>query len=122
VRSSSIAICRIVTLLNAARAILQPDRVSSLSRHSARPPERHPLSDGRCLVASSHTLANIDALASFFGVPISRMFPHAELSKSISSLLSAADGLDEADLEELTRFALFKRAATARHKTRPAHN
>lgn len=68
------------------------------------------------------TLANIDALANFFGVPISRMFPHTDLSKSVSSLLSAADGLDEADLEELTRFALFKRATTARSKTRSAHD
>ena len=68
------------------------------------------------------TLANIDALASFFGVPISRMFPHAELSKSVSSLLSAADGLDEADLEELTRFALFKRATNTRPKTHSANN
>lgn len=68
------------------------------------------------------TLANIDALASFFGVPISRMFPQAEQSNSISSLLSAVDGLDEADLEELTRFALFKRATTTGSKIHSTHS
>jgi transcriptional regulator with XRE-family HTH domain len=64
------------------------------------------------------TLGNVAALARFFGVPISRMFPDPGLPKPLAALLSAAEGLDEADLEEMTRYALFKRAITTSPRSR----
>ena len=63
------------------------------------------------------TLGNVAALARFFGVPISRMFPEPDMPKPLVSLLNAAEGLDEADLDEMTRYALFKRATATRPRS-----
>lgn len=62
------------------------------------------------------TLGNVAALARYFGVPISRMLPDPRLPKPLAGLLSAAEGLDETDLEEMTRYALFKRATATKLK------
>lgn len=64
------------------------------------------------------TLGNVAALARFFGVPASRMFPDPGMSKALASLLNAVEGLDDEDIEEMTRYALFKRATTTRPKNR----
>ena len=58
------------------------------------------------------SISDLESIAHLFGVPIARMFPVAELSSQMNALLSAAEGLKEADIQELTRYALFKRATT----------
>jgi hypothetical protein len=41
-------------------------------------------------------------MAGFFGVPIIAFFPEIQPSSQISALLTAARGLDEEDIEEVT--------------------
>jgi transcriptional regulator with XRE-family HTH domain len=59
------------------------------------------------------SIADLQALANFFGIPISQMIPQTELSAQLGALLSAAKGLEAAELHELIRYALFKRARTS---------
>jgi len=57
-------------------------------------------------------LGDLEKLASFFGVPISTFFPLVEQPKNepIASLLQAARQLTPEDIEEVRRFAEFRRA------------
>ncbi len=55
-------------------------------------------------------LADIESLARFFGIPIERMFPQAEIPSQMRVLINAAAGLDETGLQEVIRYALFQLA------------
>ncbi len=60
------------------------------------------------------TAEDLDRLARFFKVPISTFFPDAEEMNEISPMLtSALKGLSTADLEEVIRYAQFRKV---RHK------
>ena len=56
------------------------------------------------------SVEELQKLSRFFGVPITVFFPHAELNPQINALLSATGDLDEEDLEEVTRYAQFRKA------------
>jgi transcriptional regulator with XRE-family HTH domain len=60
------------------------------------------------------TLNDLEALSRELGVSILEFFPQAaeseEKSKRVDALLRAARNLNEADLEELRRYAEFRRA------------
>jgi len=62
------------------------------------------------------TLEDLDALARFFGVSVLTFFPKEEHSDKIQRLLRAAKGLPDPELDELQRYAEFRRA---RHYLRP---
>lgn len=62
------------------------------------------------------TLGSVAALARFFGIPVSQMLPQTGLTKPLTALLSAVEGLNEEDIEEMTRYALFKRATITKPK------
>jgi transcriptional regulator with XRE-family HTH domain len=62
------------------------------------------------------SISDLDKLARFFSVPIAAFFPEIQPSSRISALLSATRGLDEDDLEEVTLYALFRRARQPRAK------
>ncbi len=57
-------------------------------------------------------LADLDKLARFFGVSILAFFPPDDSPKNdeVSALLRAAQQLSKPDLEELRRYAEFRRA------------
>lgn len=57
---------------------------------------------------------NLYRLADFFGTPIAAFFPESEQSPRMNALLSAVRGLDDDDLEEVTLYALFRRARQAK--------
>jgi transcriptional regulator with XRE-family HTH domain len=59
------------------------------------------------------SIEDLDMLANFFGVPIALMFPEGQPSPKMKMLWSAMEGLEEADIDELISYALFKRAMTA---------
>ncbi|MGC2540044.1 MAG: helix-turn-helix transcriptional regulator [Terracidiphilus sp.] len=61
------------------------------------------------------SISDLDKLAKFFQVPIAAFFPDIHPSSQISALLTATRGLDKEDLEEVTLYALFRRA----HRSRP---
>ena len=62
------------------------------------------------------SVMDLEKLAGFFGVPITAFFPEIQLSSRISALLTAARGLEEEDIEEVTLYALFRRARQAKPK------
>ena len=53
---------------------------------------------------------DLERLARFFGVPITSFFRLPKATPQMNALLSATDDLDEDDLDEVTRYAQFRRA------------
>jgi hypothetical protein len=56
------------------------------------------------------SITDLEALAHFFGIPITQMFPQSEVPSEMKALWSAMDGLKAADRQEVIRYALFRRA------------
>jgi len=56
------------------------------------------------------SVTDLERLARFFGVSITVFFPQGEPTPRINALLSATGDLDEDDLDEVTRYAQFRRA------------
>ncbi len=56
------------------------------------------------------SISDLEKLARFFRMPITAFFPEPELPSQINALVGAARGLGEEDLEEVTLYALFRRA------------
>jgi transcriptional regulator with XRE-family HTH domain len=55
-------------------------------------------------------ISDLEKLARYFGVPITAFFPEAGPRSRTTALLSATEGLDEADLDEVRLYALFRRS------------
>lgn len=64
------------------------------------------------------SLIDLETLAQFFGVPIRALFPSEAASPQQEALLSASSGLDENEMDDLVRYALFRRATngSGKHK------
>lgn len=56
------------------------------------------------------SVVDLERLARFFGVPIAVFFPQAQVTSQVNALLSATGDLDDQDLEEVTRYAQFRKA------------
>jgi len=56
------------------------------------------------------SISDLDKVAQFFNLPITAFFPPIQASSQINALLTATRGLDDDDLEEVTLYALFRRA------------
>src|SRR5881392_2988516 len=67
------------------------------------------------------SLRDLDALARFFGVSMLAFFPDETPSQDekVSALLRTAKELPESDLEELRRFAEFRKAQAIYQRGRP---
>lgn len=59
------------------------------------------------------SLRDLETLSRFFGVPITSFFPSINPELRLQGLLSATRDLDDDEFEELTRYALFRKARTA---------
>ena len=59
------------------------------------------------------SVGDLERLARFFGVPVTVFFPGMDASVRLQALLSATGDLDDDDLDELTRYALFRKARKA---------
>jgi transcriptional regulator with XRE-family HTH domain len=62
------------------------------------------------------SIADLEALARFFGVPITTFFPGAGPRSRANALISATADLDDRDLEEVTLYAQFRRARARRRR------
>ena len=62
------------------------------------------------------SVADLEKLAEFFGVPITVFFPQPPPKSRANALLTAAAHLDDEDLEEVTLYALFRRAQQQRKR------
>jgi transcriptional regulator with XRE-family HTH domain len=56
------------------------------------------------------SIGDLEKLARFFGISISVFFPNMAPEARVQALLSATGDLDDEDLDELTRYAQFRRA------------
>ena len=56
------------------------------------------------------TIADLEKVARFFSVPITVFFPEIGPDPKLQALLSATGDLDPDDLEEIVRYAQFRRA------------
>jgi transcriptional regulator with XRE-family HTH domain len=56
------------------------------------------------------TVSDLDRLALFFGVSIATFFPTMDPNVRLEALFSATRDLDEEDLDEVTRYAQFRKA------------
>jgi transcriptional regulator with XRE-family HTH domain len=56
------------------------------------------------------SIEDLEKLARYFGVSISVFFPNIEPAARLQVLLSATGDLDDEDLDELTRYAQFRKA------------
>lgn len=59
------------------------------------------------------SIEDLERLARYFGVSISLFFPNIEPAARMQVLLSATGDLDDEDLDELTRYAQFRKARKA---------
>lgn len=59
------------------------------------------------------SIGDLERLAKFFGVPITVFFPGIDPNVRLQALLSATGDLDDDDLDELTRYAQFRKARKA---------
>ena len=62
------------------------------------------------------SISDLEALAQFFGVPITIFFPKTEPESRMRGLLSATADLDDDDLEEVELYARFRRAQQRKKK------
>jgi transcriptional regulator with XRE-family HTH domain len=62
------------------------------------------------------SVSDLERLARFFGVPINAFFPAIQTSSRVSTLLRATHGLADDDLDEVTLYALFRRARQPKAK------
>lgn len=62
------------------------------------------------------SLHQLEALAKFFGVPISRLLPDGSVSSKQKALLAASAGLNDNEINEVIRYVLFRRAIATSHE------
>jgi transcriptional regulator with XRE-family HTH domain len=55
-------------------------------------------------------ISDLEKLACYFGVPITAFLPETSPKSRTTALLSATAGLDDADLDEVRLYALFRRS------------
>ena len=63
------------------------------------------------------SISDLEKLAQFFGVPITVFFPEPQPKSRTHALLSATTDLDDENLEEVTFYALFRRARQRKKKS-----
>jgi len=64
------------------------------------------------------SIGDLERLARYFGVSISVFFPDIEPAARLQALLSATGDLDDDDIDELTRYAQFRKARKALEKAK----
>jgi transcriptional regulator with XRE-family HTH domain len=62
------------------------------------------------------SVSDLEKLARFFGVPLNFFFPQLQPASRMNKLLSATGDLNDDDLEEVTLYALFRRARRAKSR------
>ncbi len=63
------------------------------------------------------SVSDLEKLARFFGVSLTFFFPQLQATSRMNNLLSATGDLSDDDLEEVTLYALFRRARRAKSRS-----
>ena len=64
------------------------------------------------------SLTDLEHLAEFFGVSVGVFFPRGQTDYRMDALISAAANLDDEDLQELIRYARYRKARAGSIKRR----
>jgi transcriptional regulator with XRE-family HTH domain len=56
------------------------------------------------------SVEDLDRISRFFGVPVATFFPQMETPSRLNALMSATGDLDDNDIDEVTRYAQFRKA------------
>jgi transcriptional regulator with XRE-family HTH domain len=64
------------------------------------------------------SISDLEKLARFFSVPITAFFPESNPKSRTNALLSATADLDDADLDEVRLYALFRKSRRHAKRTR----
>lgn len=56
------------------------------------------------------SVVDLDRISRFFGVPMTAFFPEFEVPSRLNALMSATGDLDDDDIDEVTRYAQFRKA------------
>ena len=56
------------------------------------------------------SVADLEKVSRYFGVPITVFFPQIDMDAKLQALLSATGGLDEEEMNEVVRYAEYRRA------------
>lgn len=56
------------------------------------------------------SVADLEKISRHFGVPITIFFPQIDTDAKLQALLSATGGLDEEEMDEVVRYAEYRRA------------
>jgi transcriptional regulator with XRE-family HTH domain len=56
------------------------------------------------------SVQDLEGISKFFGISVTAFFPKMESPTRLNALLSATGDLDDDDLDEVTRYAQFRRA------------
>jgi transcriptional regulator with XRE-family HTH domain len=60
------------------------------------------------------TIDDLERLARFFKIPITYLLPESKSSPRLHALMSAVHDMEDQDLEEVIKYALFRRASVFR--------
>ena len=63
--------------------------------------------------AHTPSVEDLERLADVLGVTVTDFFPERNISEKAAELLNAINGLNESDLDELIRYAYFRRATAS---------
>jgi transcriptional regulator with XRE-family HTH domain len=55
------------------------------------------------------SVKDLDQISRFFGVPMTTFFPKMEVPSRLNALMSATGDLDDDDIDEVTRYAQFRK-------------
>jgi transcriptional regulator with XRE-family HTH domain len=62
-------------------------------------------------------ISDLEKLARYFGVPVTAFLPESDPKSRTNAPLSATAGLDDADIDEVRLYAIFRKSRRlARHK------
>jgi hypothetical protein len=56
------------------------------------------------------SVEDLNQISRFFGVPVTAFFPKMEAPSRLNALMSATGDLDDDDIDEVTRYAQFRKA------------
>lgn len=66
------------------------------------------------------SVEDLDRISRFFGVPVTAFFPEMEAPSRLNALMSATGDLDDEDIDEVTRYAQFRKVRKGLKGSKPS--
>jgi transcriptional regulator with XRE-family HTH domain len=66
------------------------------------------------------SVEDLARISRFFGIPVTAFFPKMEVPSRLNALMSATGDLDDDDIDEVTRYAQFRKARRSLSGSKPS--